>query len=754
MKKKGKHGRLASADAAPANSGSQDATTPIDRWQSILLAAFVALLVARILVPEDTGGQNGYGAPFNVLWLVLACAWLLGRLRRGNLALSFGLPDALMLALVAWHTASALVAFYAGSPRPAINMLWEWIGLGAAFFLARQIIGTVREARAVIVVMIGLACGLSAMTVHQYLVTIPNDVISYEAAKDSTEKLYEQTGQWMPPGTGIRQQFENRLRSRLPGATFALSNSLAGYLAPWFVILLAITISSRRPAMLTIGSANLLLIAVCIYLTGSRSAGLAVLFGSLLVVADSTQSLKLARNLRRGSAIALLAVAIAGLAVAVGTSVGRDALSAAVRSLTFRFDYWRATLAMIRDFPLFGCGPGQFQDYYAAYKLPQASEVVQDPHNWLLDVWATAGTPAAILLLALLTAVISRTLRAGGGAATDSEAPIETAPDTAVFGGAAGVALGTAIAWLSGFPLARMHMLLIVAGIVGAWWIWRDWSAHGVLPKRLPLIAVIALLVNLLAAGGIGFPSVAVSLWLLVAIQLNVTEGFAEQSSVDEARKSSIDRWLQSRVIRWCACTALAAMLAAAIWTDYLPVMACRLQFSIADNALAASRADQMRSALEGATAADPWSSEAATRLAAQRFADYQSLPTPTQQNSLLEADAVARRLAPHRSSVWAQSAEFAAAIHEHSASVEDLETAQGYYERAVALFPSNAELRAKAAAFLKSVGKLDLARDSAAEAIRFDDLMHDGGHTDRYLAPTVREQMEAIAHKTSEPGA
>ena len=67
------------------------------------------------------------------------------------------------------------------------------------------------------------------------------------------------------------------------------------------------------------------------------------------------------------------------------------ALAAAERSLEFRFGYWRATLAMIRDYPCLACGPGQFQDYYATYKLPEASEVVQDPHNWLLGSLGDSG---------------------------------------------------------------------------------------------------------------------------------------------------------------------------------------------------------------------------------------------------------------------------------------------------------------------------------------------------------------------------
>ena len=53
----------------------------------------------------------------------------------------------------------------------------------------------------------------------------------------------------------------------------------------------------------------------------------------------------------------------------------------------------RATAAMIADHTLLGCGPGNFQEHYARYKLPQASETVGDPHNFLLEIWATAGTP-------------------------------------------------------------------------------------------------------------------------------------------------------------------------------------------------------------------------------------------------------------------------------------------------------------------------------------------------------------------------
>ena len=77
--------------------------------------------------------------------------------------------------------------------------------MGLLFLLARQILDTSsRIVRSVVVVMIGLAIGMAAVAVHQYFVTMPVDVAAYEAAKHSTKELYEQTGQWLPPGSAAR----------------------------------------------------------------------------------------------------------------------------------------------------------------------------------------------------------------------------------------------------------------------------------------------------------------------------------------------------------------------------------------------------------------------------------------------------------------------------------------------------------------------------------------------------------------------
>ncbi len=81
---------------------------------------------------------------------------------------------------------------------------------------------------------------------------------------------------------------------------------------------------------------------------------------------------------------------------------GPAVLGRAEKSFGYRLQYWQSSLDMIAAYPWVGCGPGNFQDVYTRYKLPEASEEIADPHNFLMEIWATAGTPAALAFLAVL----------------------------------------------------------------------------------------------------------------------------------------------------------------------------------------------------------------------------------------------------------------------------------------------------------------------------------------------------------------
>ncbi len=91
------------------------------------------------------------------------------------------------------------------------------------------------------------------------------------------------------------------------------------------------------------------------------------------------------------AALAAVAVLYAA-AIAVG-ALDRQVITEAGKSLSYRWQYWMASLNLIRGYPWAGCGPGNFQGSYTRYKLPEASEVVADPHNFLIRNLGHCGHP-------------------------------------------------------------------------------------------------------------------------------------------------------------------------------------------------------------------------------------------------------------------------------------------------------------------------------------------------------------------------
>lgn len=218
-----------------------------------LLMALVALCVARPLLPSEGVSWLGDGQPFNMLALVLTVAYLVSAVFSGGLAHRMTLVDWSVAALVLICGASALVSITpqyfrqaTGSPRLAINMQWEWVGMGLIFFLTRQLVRTPRETRALVAVMVALAVVLGGFGFYQVLIGLPADRAAYA---ENPDELLRSLGQWFPPDSPERARFEDRLESTEPLATFALTNSLAGFLAPWLVIALGIAVSlwTRRP---------------------------------------------------------------------------------------------------------------------------------------------------------------------------------------------------------------------------------------------------------------------------------------------------------------------------------------------------------------------------------------------------------------------------------------------------------------------------------------------------------------------------
>ena len=264
----------ADADSAPASVQSAEATSRAERLRPWLLGATVALFVVPPLLPTESSGRTGEMLPPAMLAIIMAAVWAAAQIGKPGLRLRVQATDWAVLALVVLHTVSSLLAARHGHARPAVNMLWLWIGMGLCYFLLRQLLATAREARAAAVVMIALAVVLSGYGLWQYAYEFPS--LRAEYAKDADAMLRRQ-GMWYPPGSPERVQFDNRLASREPLATFALTNSLAGYLAPWLVVTagIALSVGRRRRRLFLAAALSGILLAACLVLTKSRSAYLA-----------------------------------------------------------------------------------------------------------------------------------------------------------------------------------------------------------------------------------------------------------------------------------------------------------------------------------------------------------------------------------------------------------------------------------------------------------------------------------------------
>ncbi|HUT92713.1 MAG TPA: O-antigen ligase family protein [Thermoguttaceae bacterium] len=759
------------ARAAEAPAGDRAAIGPgVDRWRPWLLGGLVALLVLRPLFPSESAALEGDGLVVVMLWIALAVFWLLGAIGRPWFRVRFGWTDAAVLLLIGWHTMAALWAANHGSPRPALNMLWEWIAYGLSYLLARQLIASRREMRAVIVVMIALAVALAGYGLYQHLWELPATRAEFERDPDAAMR---KAGLWFEQGSREFELFRARLDTFRPMATFGLTNSLAGYLAPWLVMAGGIGACaglSRREwrtwLAVVVGGVP---VGVCLVLTSSRSACGAAVLGLLLagVFCRKGRETGAARPLswRLPAAIAGAGAILVAVALVVG-AVRAEVFSAAAKSLRFRVQYWQSTLRMIADHPVAGCGPGNFQDAYTRYMLPQASEEIADPHNFAMEVWATAGTPAMLALLAVLGCFgyamrVSFPCELGANGVSpvrprehgqdarathkpmgESSAPVSAGGHDAtrhvLAGAACGFLLSVLVGQMSSAPPSVVEVipgvwapvvvllgLPLAAATVLLFWRWVD---HGPLTPSLPAIGVVVLLVNLLAAGAMGFPGVVGTFWLLVAMGLSLTEA----SRPFEVPRSA-------------GVAALAAAMAAALTcsaTALNPVLRSQTAIRLAQRDL--RHADQH---LRDAAQADPLAAAPQRHLAERAFGRWLEGRSPKAFEEFEASIEAALNLAPHSASTWRMCGDRYREAFEKRGFEAALPKAVFAYRRAVDLYPNDAPLRASLAITLRAEGDEAGFRRQAAIALELDEQTP---HRDKKLAPRVRDELRRALSRSS----
>ena len=545
-------------DRRPAiDEGGDESFARIGEGLRRLALGLVAILfVARAYYPSE-GAASGTGLAWVLAVLATSGLAVASALFSGSTRLRWSWADAAVLALIVLVAASASNA---ADRRPAITMAWEWGALGLLYFLARNLPRTRGESQALAGAVVATAVAVAAYGLYQVPVEFAQLRAMYLRNPDGVLRVMG-----IEPGTPSAESARQRLLfSNEPFSTFALANSLAGFLVGPMALAFAVALENLRregrgSRFLAFGLAAVpgLVMLACLVLTKSRSAYVG-LFVALLVLAWRARGALPGRVLV-GAGVGL--VVLVGALVTAGVATKQldvQVLTESTKSLRYRWEYWVGAWGVITDAPSAfaapgleagpfggeaeplgrssgtfwsGVGPANFAMPYLRHKLPEASEEVKDPHNLVLEVWTTAGFFAMLALLAAIGLGLRETLGPARGDADLGEPigpPNDRAPGSAWLVGA------SALGWLAAWPLGGLNPvsngdLLARWLILGAAWglavlmgsaLWR----RRPIPAAGLGVGVLAVAINLLAAGGIGIPSVAMGLWLLLALGQNLRE--------------------------------------------------------------------------------------------------------------------------------------------------------------------------------------------------------------------------------------
>ena len=817
----------------PATSPSPHLPTSPSLPRGLMLGWLAALLTARWLIPTE-GAAEGL-----TLWLVqlvlltavIRAAWG-WRLDEGQIR--FDKIDVAIACLVMAQVVSAVsVVFGVGNARAAINLAWEWIGSGVLIGLLRHELRashehTMRDVKS-LCWGLSLAAGvLAGFGLWQHYVVFDETTREYERLTAEHDRLaesksdprrqatlqVEMTRQGIPIEPAARQMLEQRLKaSREPFGLFALANSFAGLLSVMLLVT-AGNLRSSSTARKWSGSAGaiglMLVIGFCLVLTKSRTAwvGLAAGIGwwVLRAILERRQHSQEAAVSPQRSTFAkwgVIGLVVIGMAIgiaAVSGGLDRAVLSEAPKSLRYRLEYWQGTWATIREHLWFGTGPGNFRDYYLAHKLPESSEEIADPHNFVLDVWANAGTFGLIGLLSCVGLMVGqvfnlsgrRTIRRAASLAlpvaelarvqTRSLATSATGnilPAARLRGGhVENVPHGTA-AWGVGFafPVGAIGLELFGHGedqrlwwLGGIWWLlWLGsvaWSrlrdpfqpetpatpASEAASLRLPIAleaASVALLVHLLGAGGIAMPAITQLWWLLWALRAACFETGCVEVATNLPSESDRQGVQAVRVQLSAVAVVLLGLCVACGITATMPELFCRTSLQMGDAEWERHQANSALARYRDAANADRWAIEPLNRMAEISFLSWQQTRTESDFDDVLRKNqAVIDRL-PFASRPYRRLGQVWQRRFERSNAVSDATHSARALEAAVARYPHHAELLSELAIACAEANQTVVARDAARRAIQQDDLNHHAGHSDKYLPEMTRLRMQQLVDVT-----
>jgi len=739
--------------AAGVDSGRSSLIDLLARWGFILSAG---LFFGRLLIPVESAAA-GDTALFVLPWCVLLAAsgWLSyrGDLSAKNFRIDLG-DIGLLTILTGMLIAGGSVWANGGQLRAALNMSWEWIGIAFSVLLMRRL-WTSSTGPILVGIVIGIGTALSAQGAYQYLVQLPaqraavmplveeylkarerssgNELSGVLADREAEKvsqlerELYENG---IPTEPRALRMFVERLNSSEPFGQFALANTLAGFLAVCLLLQLGVGLRMLRAIervslveWLTF-LLSLALTSYCLTLTKSRTAWVGAAVGVLLLAGCLPAGQRFRKRLLWGMAGTALLIG-GGVAVAIMTgALDIEVITEANKSLQYRFEYWSASLSMLRDHWFFGVGPGNFRQNYLGYKLPYSSEEILDPHNLWFDAWANGGLLALLGLGVVVFVMLRRLMRTF----------LESGDSASVVGGhalgrmrvptgAAVVTAGVCALMLPSPEIASLFETILVLCAIAAVTavLFASLVDRYGISQYAVVVAAFSLFVHLNGAGGFSMPGIIALLFLLGL-------GVERRNSSEDVPQSKSLRYLPlgtaalalvmagaglllvipAEVASWSAAQRLATatssrsvQLALHDWAKQDPITPSPwMQFGQTYKSLAVGESGSINK--EYATAAVE-AFEKAIELDEHNYHPYREL-----------ADIYAEMAKAGNDSLWKEAIK--------------------YQQEAITRYPGSADLRAEFASYLAESGDDAAAAEQAEQALQINVLNEKAGHVDRLL--------------------
>ncbi|MBQ2622487.1 MAG: O-antigen ligase family protein [Thermoguttaceae bacterium] len=490
-------------------------------WPIILLTVW---LTSRLFWTCDPSGFA-----FDYLWglfgVVGAGCWFY--FKKGTFGRLVS-ADLLVAAFFCLYFLSGALGVIHGDQRAAFNCLWSTAFYALIYLLVRQIVVTPERKR---ILLSSLMCGavvLSVWAIYQRYVEYPADKAVYQA---NPAAYLQQLGIDPAEDSPARRSFEDRFFAFEPSASFSLTNSLAAFLTPCFVLLAAAWAKNwnRRTGWGLVAAMGFVAFAVA--LTHARAAMMGIAFALFCGAVYG-----FARVPGYAKAKWLITITFVILSTFAGTILliwKPSVLDSAMLTLEYRFEYWDSALQMIWHNPWLGVGAGNFQNYYTQFMPATAGEAVADPHNFLLEIAAVSGIPAALIFWFLL-GLLGYKLVADPDNSSADVPPLSLKLSIAI--SLASAVIGFCLGFLAMGQTPGPIVVLLCASVAAPLLIVPGIGQTKFSSVTLTL-ALIGLLTALMLSGGIAYTTIAAVFWTLTALIVNQT--FTDQQESQASQASS-----------------------------------------------------------------------------------------------------------------------------------------------------------------------------------------------------------------------